>query len=415
MDRPLLSLKANREAMKRILFVDDEPNILDGLRTLLRRRRHEWEMEFVGGGKGALAAFEKEPFDVVVSDMRMPEMDGAALLKEIQGRYPHAVRIVLSGHTEVETALRTIPIAHQFLTKPCDAEVLKSVIDRACSLQALLDDELIRGLVGGIGELPSAPRVFTELSQALADTDRALADVAGILEQDVAMCAKVLQLVNSSFVGLGRRMTNIRDAVVYLGARTLKQLVLSVEVFRAFPAKLPHGDLSLDALQRHSLLTAQVARRLVPAAADAEDAFAAGILHDIGILILATHVPQRIADALDAARRKSVPLYQAEMELHGVTHAEAGAYLLGLWGLPYPVVEAVAHHHSPARVPHEGLGVLDAVHLADALSSEAHRWLAQDADQALNNSEYLARVGAHVHLDRWRAMVEELARASVRS
>ncbi|MBN1610293.1 MAG: HDOD domain-containing protein [Polyangiaceae bacterium] len=400
--------------MKRILFVDDEPKILDGLRTLLRRRRREWDMAFVGGGKEALAAFEQQPFDVIVSDMRMPEMDGATLLKEIRRRYPHAVRIVLTGHTEVETALRTIPIAHQFLTKPCDAEVLKSVIDRACSLQALLDDELIRGLVGGIGELPSVPRIFSELSTALADPDRGLADVAGILEQDVAMCAKVLQLVNSSFVGLGRRMSNIRDAVVYLGARTLKQLVLSVEVFRAFPAKLAHGDLSLDALQRHSLLTAQVARRIVPPGADAEDAFAAGILHDVGILILATHVPERLAEALDSAKQKSIPLYQAETELYGVTHAEAGAYLLGLWGLPYPVVEAVAHHHLPGRVPHEGLAILDAVHLADALSAEAQCWLAQDVDRTLSDSEYLTRIGADVHLEKWRALAKELARASAR-
>jgi CheY-like chemotaxis protein len=211
-------------------------------------------MAFVGGGRQALAEFEKQPFDVVVSDMRMPDVDGAALLKEIQRRYPRTVRIVLSGHTEAETALRTIPIAHQFLTKPCDADLLKAVIERACSLQAMLEDEVIRDLVGGLGGLPSAPRIFTELTAALADPNRALAEVAGILEQDVAMCANILQLVNSSFVGLGRRMSSVRDAVVYLGARTLKQLVLSVEVFRVFPAAFPDQGFSVEALQRHSLV-----------------------------------------------------------------------------------------------------------------------------------------------------------------
>jgi HD-like signal output (HDOD) protein/CheY-like chemotaxis protein len=401
--------------MRRILFVDDEPQILEGLRTLLRRQRHTWNMAFVSSGKEALHQFEAEPFDVIVSDMRMPEMDGATLLKEVQRRYPHTVRIVLSGHTELEMAVRTIPIAHQFLTKPCDAEVLKAVVERACNLQALLDDEAIRGLVGGIGELPSAPRVFTALSNALADPDRALADVAGILEQDVAMCAKVLQLVNSSFVGLGRRMTNIRDAVVYLGARTLKQLVLSVEVFRVFPTTAARRGFELDELQRHSLLTAQVARRIVPGRDAAEDAFAAGILHDIGLLILATHVPERIAEAVDLAREKAIPLFRAEAGLWGVTHAEAGAYLLGLWGLPYPVVEAVAHHHQPRRVPHEGLGVLDAVHLADALACEARPWLVQDADRVLDDTEYLASIGADSELETWRTTTKELARASVRA
>lgn len=146
--------------MKRVLFVDDEPNILEGLRTLLRRHRRQWEMTFAVGGPAALELLKTENFDVVVSDMRMPEVDGAALLAHVQRQQPRTVRIVLSGHTELEAALRAIPVAHQFLSKPCDAAELENVVERACALQSLVEDPKIRQAVGGIQQLPALPRVY---------------------------------------------------------------------------------------------------------------------------------------------------------------------------------------------------------------------------------------------------------------
>ena len=111
--------------MRRILFVDDDPRILEELRDMLRPQRHDWEMAFAPSGDAALALMQASPFDVIVSDMRMPGMDGAALLARVRQEYPQVVRIVLSSHTELSTALRVVPVAHQFLAKPCDAEMLR--------------------------------------------------------------------------------------------------------------------------------------------------------------------------------------------------------------------------------------------------------------------------------------------------
>jgi DNA-binding NtrC family response regulator len=142
-------------SMKRILFVDDESRILDGIRRMMRTERERWEMEFALGGEAALLAFDSGNFDVVVSDMRMPGMDGATLLTHIRDRSPASVRIILSGHTELEAAIRAIPVAHRFLAKPCDAVALRETLERACTLQDLLSRAEIRRVVSTIGELPS--------------------------------------------------------------------------------------------------------------------------------------------------------------------------------------------------------------------------------------------------------------------
>src|SRR5262245_4158883 len=166
--------------MKRILFVDDDQSILDGLRNLLWKYRREMKMAFALGGEDALGQLAKGPFDVIVSDMRMPGMDGATLLQKVKEEYPDVVRIVLSGHAEQEAIFRALPIAHQFLSKPCDADKLCNVIESACRLHTLLNDESVRKAVGKIEKLPSLETTYHELSQAMLRSDASAQTVARI-------------------------------------------------------------------------------------------------------------------------------------------------------------------------------------------------------------------------------------------
>jgi HD-like signal output (HDOD) protein len=402
--------------MKRILFVDDEPRILDGLRRMLHAQRQHWDMVFVASGEAALAELEATPFDVVVSDMRMPGIDGATLLTRVQERYPNAVRLVLSGHTELEAALRAVPVAHHFLTKPCAAAALQSAVDRACNLQVLLGNDVIRRIVGKMASLPSLPRVYSAVTRALTDPDVSLREVARLVEQDMAMCAKVLQLANSGFFGLPARVTNLQTAIGLLGTNMLKNLVLSVEVFRPFEQARGAASFSFDALQRHALLTARVAARLVADRRHAEDAFIAAVLHDLGMLVLATRLPEALGRIHAIVQETGRARHEVEAEqLEGVTHAEVGAYLLGLWSLPYPIVEAVAHHHAPWRVPQEKFGVLAAVYAADRLVREQ---APQDMESACEDGAaldlgYLDSLGVGAQVVGWRAITAEQAGAPV--
>jgi len=394
--------------MRRVLFVDDEPRFLEGLRRLLRTQRDQWEIACAPSGESALALMEASPFDVIVSDMRMPGMDGAALLSLVREKYPQVVRIILSSQAELSTALRVVPVAHQFLSKPCDAQMLRVAIERACHLKALLHDDSIRSMVGGLGELPSLPRTYHALTLELADPNTSIQKVAAIVEFDVGIAAKILQLVNSAFFGIARSITNIQGAVGYLGVSTLRSLVLSVEVFRVFAPKGPIQGFSLEDLQRHARLTSYLAARLPVPSHLVDITMVAGILHDVGKLIMAWKLTGRFKKLMAEAEQEQCPLYKVEEREYGFSHAEIGAYLLGLWGLPYAVVEAVALHHAPDRVPHQNFDAASAVYIANLLAQELNSsspspW----EDGAQCNQEYLTSLGVRKDIPHWRAMAAE--------
>ena len=210
--------------MKSILFVDDEPMVLQGLQRMLRPHRAIWDMSFATSGAEALAMLEGKPFDAVVTDMRMPGMDGATLLEQVRERYPAAIRIVLSGYFEQEAAMRALPVAHQFLAKPCDPMKLRHAIERTVGFVGLLPDVALRRVVGAIGKLPTLPRTSALLVQSLQNPDVQMDEIAAIVERDVGITAKILQLVNSAFFCLPNYVTSVRMAVSYLGLDTLKQL-----------------------------------------------------------------------------------------------------------------------------------------------------------------------------------------------
>jgi putative nucleotidyltransferase with HDIG domain len=383
--------------MKRILFVDDEPRVLEGLQNLLRRYRRQWQMTFASGGPAALELLKTQSFDVIVSDMRMPEVNGAALLAWVQREHPRTVRIVLSGHTELQAALQALPVAHQFLSKPCDVTQLETVIERACQTQALVDDPKIQQTVGSINQLPALPQIYQQLMQALVNDRTQPREVAILLQQDMTLCAKLLQTVNSAFFRLARRITKVEEAVSYLGFTTVRNLALTIEIFDI--KRQPPG-FSFDALQQHALFVATLARQIAdPSIVD--DAFMAGMLHDIGKLVLALRMPEKSREALALARQRRLPLWQMEKEILGVSHAEVGAYLLGLWGLPYPIIEAAAFHHQPRAIPPYQFDVLAAVHVANSLAHE--RFPDADLPPEPLDHDYLATLDVLDNLDSWRA------------
>lgn len=401
--------------MRRVLFVDDEPRVLQGLERMLRTRRDEWEMSFAGGGEEALSRLGGEHFDVVVSDMRMPGMDGVELLSRVRTTYPHVVRVVLSGHTDHEAAIKVLPVAHQFLAKPCDGDTLKEAIDRACRLQSILVDERIRRVIGRIDTLPALPRLCTEMNQLIADPEVSLVKVARLVEQDPAMAAKVLHLVNSSFFGLPRRLTSIREAISYLGLNLLRNLVFSLAVFRAFEGATKMAGFSHERMQSHAMAVAHVAKRICPVRECADDAFISALLADVGQLVMASQLPAVFAEIIQNARVEGISLHGAEYARLGVSHAEIGAYLLGLWHLPYAVVEGVAHHHDAARIGRHRFIAADAAHIGHVLvqTCEVGAKDPFEVKEPPLDARYLEMLGVADQLATWKNLAGEVLAGGV--
>lgn len=382
--------------MRRILFVDDETPVLEGLQLRLRPLRTKWEMTFVDSGVKALAELEKAAYDVIVSDMRMPAMDGAELLRIVSERRPQIVRIVLSGFSDLRQTIRLVPIAHQYLSKPCEPERLENTVERCLALQELLQEPRLRALVGRIRRLPALPSTFAKLQQTMAKESAGARDVAAIVAQDSVIAAKVLQMVNSAFFRLSRRITNIEQAVNYLGFTSVRNLVMSAEVFASWPTTQVNPVLDVERLQNHARIVATIAQAFTTRTPLSDDALLAALLHDIGYWVLLQECPQELEQAVATAVAEGIPLHQAERQVIGSSHAEIGAYLLGIWGLPYPVVEAVANHHAPQRVGQSSFDVLTALAVAGALApdDDSTTVTASVPRDSKVDSEYLAASGA---------------------
>lgn len=333
-------------ARKRVLFVDDEAALLDGLKAVLRPQRREWDMVFALGGPAGVSQVESSSFDVVVTDMRMPIVDGAALLSRVKELQPRAVRLVLSGQTDSQAALKAVFTAHQFLAKPCEAEKLRSVVKRCCDLNDLLAGEQLRSLAGDVSVLPAAPTSYLAISRALANPNSTISDVASIIEREPTLCAKVLQVANSAFFGLSRVVSSVSQAATYLGTLALRDLALAMEAMASLQSsKAALAPAAYREFQINALAVGLLGRRWFKGERrKSDEAFVAGMLRDMGHLVLGNSPAE------------------SDGRQH---HAALSAYLLGLWGIPHPVMEVVAFHEHPERIEHEGLEVVDVVHLAD--------------------------------------------------
>lgn len=318
----------------KVLFVDDEPMLLRAIDRALRARKPQWSATFANSGQAALALLESETFDVIVSDIGMPGMDGVTLLDEIRTKHPRIARLVLSGEARLEDRMRAVIASHQWLAKPCPMPQLAATIDRLQWVRTLVEDPELLALACGVSSLPSAPALYFAVTQAL-ERDAGVEEIGMLIETDVAVASKLLQLVNSSFFALGDRITSVRRAARILGHVRLRELLLAAEVFHTSPQA---GDSAARGLRM-----ARLARALTNDHHD--EVFLAGLLHDVATLVIG---PGRAA---------------VSQELH----ARIGGTLLGMWGLPLEVVTAVAFHHDPEHAPDPTDSRLGVVVLAHAL------------------------------------------------
>lgn len=355
----------------KVLFVDDEVQILRALERMLDTTEPDWDCEFVNSGAEALSLLKDGGFDAIVTDMRMPGMDGAQLLAEVTKVQPDIVRIVLSGEADRRTVLRAAEPMHQYLAKPCDPASLKSTIVRAGAMRKTLDNEVLRQTVGGLEKLPSLPSTYQKLVEAMNDENITLERIGNIIENDIAMTTKVLQLVNSAAFGITSEVSGPAKAASLLGMDTIKSLVLCTGVFQQFEDQ--GAAASIDELMSHSQQVAtyatQIARAEMISNDLLNDVYTSGLIHDLGKLVLMTSAPDKYREVNERMSELAETCVQAEEAVFGADHAAVGAYLLRLWGLPQSIIEIVALHHRPEAAEECVFSPLIAVWVANELAN----------------------------------------------
>jgi HD-like signal output (HDOD) protein len=356
---------------------------------------------FVSEPSAGYAELERgEPFDVVVASPSLPGITGGTFLEDVGARHPGVARLWFA---DSGTSPSPSPAARA-LPGTTRVESLYPLLERTLGLHRVVTNPAVTAMMGQLDSLPALPKSYWSLMKAANDPTTNVAALARIIESDPAMGVKVLQLVNSAYFGLRRRVTSIAQAVSFLGLELLKGLVLSAHVFSALDASTV-GGFRAEQFQRYSFRVARLAKSFAGTGEVADEAFTAGILHDVGQLALAVKQPDRFSMLLAQCVETGRPQLELEEEFFGVGHPEIGAALLAAWGIPFSIVECVAWHHRPSAAGGGDMHVLASVHAASALAGIV---TCGDPESSLD-VEFLRRLGWGDRIAEWRAKVEEEA------
>ncbi len=389
--------------MKQVLYVHEAPSVGQSLKRIIQGSRLDWDVSLASNGAQALEMMRQRPFDAVVCDLHLSDISGPQVLKQARDQYPQAIRLAFSNTVNKELTMEVTKYAHQFVASPADPEEIIVVLQRAFLLGASFPQENLKKLISRLNKLPSLPTLYTAIMEEIQSPQTSVEKVGTIIERDPSMCAKILQMVNSAFFGVRQNITNPVQATSFLGVETIKDLALAMKLFAQFNSQILK-ELGMGSLWDHSAATALYARTI--ARHENQDkkmtgnSFTAGILHDIGKLVLTENFPKPYYDAIRRSISHAEVLQDAEKSVFGVSHAEVGAYLLGIWGLPDKVIEAVAYHHQPMKAMTSGFSALTAVHAANYLDHQLHPRNVQSRMRRLD-MEYLQRIGLSGHEIQW--------------
>ena len=395
----------------RVLFVDDDESILTALRRSMHRYADRCESLFAVSAQDGLKLMEAGPVDVVVSDMRMPHMDGADFLNTVRDKYPATVRIILSGYAAQESVMRTVGPAHLYLAKPCSPEVLLSAITRPLALRKLLSSPQLRSLLSGLTTLPSLPEMYLALEHEFHSNNGSAQSVANIISGDMAMTAELLKLTNSAYFAASGRVSTPLQAVRILGFETVQSLVLRIGIFRQFSTSGKTIEImrSLDTYSVHmGMMTKALAQSEGVDDNTVSMSYCVGLLSSIGCLVLLDSYPDRMMKVLKRVESEDITLDNAEREEFGACHEVVGAYLLGLWGFADPIVEAIAFVSAPSKSLVRDNIYLTTLHAATILGPSFPPVARQNLVPFEWDMEYLRAAGRSGHLSAWTEVSDKL-------
>ncbi len=372
----------------------------------LVKNNPDWNIVCVTKINETEQVLEQQYCDVLIVDYDISISGITDLLQKIATYYPHIARIIISDSAYKDNMLKSNIPGHQFLAKSTNIETLVNTVTRTYQIRTILNNDMLKDLVSQMATLPSLPSIYTEIVEELRSADPSIKRAGEIISTDAGMAAKILQLANSAFFSPAKQITDPVQATIFLGFETIKALVLSVHIFTQIDPKIAQ-TFHIEKLWKHSIFVAGNAKIITTSQSPKDknlidNAFIAGLLHDIGKVIFAVNLPERYKTIFENAQNNSIPLFKTELQNFQTTHAELGGYLLGLWGFPDEIVEALVFHHDPAKNISEKFSASTAVYLGNIFATTPD-------DRSLKNKldmTYLNKMGFTLSVPKWRRLCQ---------
>ena len=356
---------------KQLLVVHDDPAQLASLEQALVSESERWHIDYWNTPLDALEVAHKKSYDVAIVALHMAKIGGVFFLTQLRHQSPGTARVLLVDDSSSGAHVAPgFPCAHRVLRQPWTDTDLRDTLAQCAALSERIANRSLRQLLGQVGTLPAFPELYWELTALLRREYYSVSEAAAIVQKDPAMSVKLLQIANSAYFAASQKVTTVERALMLLGSNVFRLMVLTTYAFTTLTHDAPLARcFSFDVFQKHAWTIAKLVKKGVEDPRLAQDGLTAGLLHNIGSLVLATRLPAQYDALVQESQEQNIPLWQVEQEKLGTNHAEIGAYLMNLWGLPTPLAEAVLLHHAPvqdvARVGHDVLPTLQAVvHLA---------------------------------------------------
>jgi len=332
---------------KSILFVDDEKNILKALNRAFIDEGYN--LYFAENGDEALNIVRNNKIDLVIADMKMPNMNGYELLKKIKEEQPYAIRIMLSGYADERLILKAIQtnLVKLYILKPWEDEKLKKLVKNIFEMKESLENKETLRLVSNIEYIPALKRVYHKLMEAI-ENDYDIDKIASIIEEDPSVAVQLLHVANSAFYNL--KTSSIKNAVVYLGMINIKNILLNTIVVSSMK-----DGYERNLLWKHSYIANKITifiynnilNKKVP-----DNYTSSGLLHNIGEIVLYWSYKEKylqyIKDLFNQ-KNEGIEIQKLERDYFGFSHCELGACLLDWWEFPYSLVEVAMFHHEPEK------------------------------------------------------------------
>jgi len=390
----------------RILFVG-QWDVTDEITNAFGANEDKWLVAFCPTANEALNRLQSQPCDAIVTELELAGVTADELLRQVQELYPRMLRFVLTASANTGALIRALGVAHQVVSKPCKPDHFEKLVANSLAMRVLLNNDELHARISRINKLPVLPSIYNQLVSEMQSESASIQKIAELVRGDIAITARMLQMINSTHFGLSRRVESVLQAVNLLGLDVIKALVLTSGVFSQFKESGLPGFL-LDEIYSHSLSVGRGAQNLASAFGldrrQAEEALTAGALHDIGKLVLVTNFEKEARQIVKVIQDEQIPLHDAEQNVLGVSHCEIGAHLLSLWGLSDRILEAVALHDDPQKAAQPTLNVLTAVHLANAFDHDIYV-PDRSPKQTTADVNYLNQVGIGDQVSQLRSLV----------